>query len=230
MKLQKVRAIPRISVNKLGEYLVASASKRRRILSEQKRPKAFQVHWYAQAETVIKKYLLDENRSNQILLDGIQELSNKNLVTNHEKDVNQSCIEAISAFATMAHLVDTANLSLTAGPPSQVPIKIGGVDVSIRPEIIVAGLNRSGTKFSGAIKLHISKGNALDIDSGEYVSTLIHHFIDKTPLSIVKPDRTRCVVIDVFRGKVYPAPKTRTRRMQDIEAACDEIASRWASI
>ena len=43
MKRSAVREKPRISLNGLAGYLVASASRRRRIITEQKRPRAFQV-------------------------------------------------------------------------------------------------------------------------------------------------------------------------------------------
>jgi hypothetical protein len=37
----RVRRTPRISANKLGEYLIAPASRRRRIIVDQKHPHAY---------------------------------------------------------------------------------------------------------------------------------------------------------------------------------------------
>ena len=44
---QKVKESPRISINVLTDYLVAPPARRRRLIEQQKRPKAFQVTYYA---------------------------------------------------------------------------------------------------------------------------------------------------------------------------------------
>lgn len=51
------RMAPRISCTKLGEYMVASPTRRRRILEDQKFPSGFIVPLYADAQEVISGYL-----------------------------------------------------------------------------------------------------------------------------------------------------------------------------
>lgn len=42
-----------------------------------------------------------------------------------------------------------------------------------------------------------------------------------------RPERELCMVIDVFDQEGYVAPKANKRRLEDIEAACEEIARVW---
>lgn len=58
--INRERHAPRFSVNSLSEYLVANASRRRRILEEQKRPRDFQVIYYKEAEEAIVRFIVDD--------------------------------------------------------------------------------------------------------------------------------------------------------------------------
>ena len=58
MPEQVERADPRISINKLGEYLIATPSRRRAIIKEQKRPKAYMTAYYEEAEAAITEYIV----------------------------------------------------------------------------------------------------------------------------------------------------------------------------
>lgn len=51
------RPSPRISATKLGEYLTATASRRRKIVEDQKYPPPFQVARYTEAEKAIVEFL-----------------------------------------------------------------------------------------------------------------------------------------------------------------------------
>lgn len=62
-----MRAVPRISLNKLGEYMNASASRRKRIIAEQREPKTFIVARYTDAMDVICDYFQDDSRDDEIL-------------------------------------------------------------------------------------------------------------------------------------------------------------------
>ena len=50
-----VRQAPRISVNKLGEYMTATPLRRRRIVLDQKRPKTFIFARYREPQDAIVK-------------------------------------------------------------------------------------------------------------------------------------------------------------------------------
>lgn len=64
---QKRRERPRISVNKLGEYLTEpNPSRRRRILLDQKEPKDFILPYYDPARDAILRFFGDGGRSFQV--------------------------------------------------------------------------------------------------------------------------------------------------------------------
>lgn len=71
-----VRPEPRISVNKLGEYLVATASRRRQILRDQKRPPDFKVVRYADAQRAIVDYFIDRHSDPDVLARHLSRLAN----------------------------------------------------------------------------------------------------------------------------------------------------------
>ena len=76
MHTQRERANPRMSLNKLGEYLTAAMPGRRRtIIKEQRKPKDFIVARYAQAEQAIKEYFTTHKPSTDQLRRAIASLS-----------------------------------------------------------------------------------------------------------------------------------------------------------
>ena len=65
----------RISVNKLGEYLEANPSRRKKIVFDQKNPVAFKTTRYSRAKDIAIEYF--ENEFNdEIIVRGIDELEN----------------------------------------------------------------------------------------------------------------------------------------------------------
>src|SRR6476660_1165440 len=58
MKDQRIRATPRISVNKLAEYMTASAARRRAIIRDQKHPLDFVVARYREVYEAIVASLI----------------------------------------------------------------------------------------------------------------------------------------------------------------------------
>jgi hypothetical protein len=230
MVMQIERENPRISVNKLGEYLVANASRRRQILAEQKKPKTFLVTRYAQAEETITEYLLDANRDEKILMSGIQTIAKKTAISEHEEEVNASCISAITGFMNMSDRIGTDGLHLRGRLGQSPKLAIAGVKISIRPEVFTDGFDKSGKKFCGALKLYFSKNRILTEKEGEYIATLLYHFLEQHHPQRAKVMPAQCKILDVFHGAIHIAPKARVRRMEDIEAACEEINSRWDSV
>jgi hypothetical protein len=68
------REVPRISVNKLGEYMTATPLRRRRIIQDQKRPKDYIVPRYTEAQDAIVAYLSATARDDVRLLEAVDRL------------------------------------------------------------------------------------------------------------------------------------------------------------
>lgn len=220
------RKAPRISVNKLGEYMTATPLRRRRIILDQQRPKTFIVPRYTEAQDAIAKYLVGGQQDEGVLHSEIERLSLAPSATEWEEQRKRLCVEALERFLDLAGSIDLSGQTATAGCNDQPRLQVGGLEVSVRPEVIVRGTNRSGLSAGGAIKLYFSKTIPLSHEGGEYVATLVHQFAD-THIEPGNADSRLCQVIDIFGGRLFTAPRASARRRRDVWAACEEIARAW---
>ena len=67
MEDQRARNDSRISVNKLTEYLVAGSTRRRSIVSEQKRPSEFMTIYYQPAQDIIVDFMVGNAGEGELL-------------------------------------------------------------------------------------------------------------------------------------------------------------------
>src|SRR5680860_437992 len=80
----KVNKEPRFSVNKLGEYLTAKPSRRKRIIEDQKYPKPFQgTVGYKEAREAIIKYIIKDYNL-EILSDAVKLLKKSTKLKENE--------------------------------------------------------------------------------------------------------------------------------------------------
>lgn len=224
----EARRTPRISVNKLGEYLTATPARRKRIIYEQKHPPTFQVIRYREAERAIVDYLVG-GQDEKILEKARTRLAATVPESEFEAQKVQLCTEALEAFEDCLDMLDLDGLALTAGQSDPDQLEFAGVNVSVRPEIVLVGEDRGGPRV-GCIKLYFGKTGPLDDRSGPYVSTVLAAFAERNLAAKGRVDSRLVLTVDVFARKTFAAPKARARRLDDIAAACEEIAARWASL
>jgi hypothetical protein len=229
MATETSRRAARISVNKLGEYMTATPLRRRRIIQDQKRPKAFILPRYTEAQDAITKYLVGGKKDQHLLTSEIERLSTAPSATEWEEQRKRLCVEALERFEDLSGAVDLAGLEVAAGDPNPPRLELGGLEVSVRPEVVLCGKDRLGRPTAGAIKLYFSKTIPLAAESGAYVATLVQHFVD-AHASQHEANPRDCRVIDVFGGQVYTAPRAGRRRHSDLVAACEEIARAWEAV
>ena len=229
------RVKPRISVNKLAEYLVSrSAARRREIIRDQFQPPAFKAPRYDTACDAIIRYFTRGGAVSEVNA-SLHRLVNWQPGPDSGSfaiQKNRNCRDALEAFL---HFVENAGVgeltasgfTITAGPRDAPKLTKAGVAISVRPELIIRGTDTKKGPFVGAVKLHACKGFAMDQNAAEYVGTLLReygelHLTDESPC-----DYRRCYVLDVFAKQLYPAPKATTKRQSEIVAACEEIANGW---
>ena len=228
-----LRPEPRISVNKLGEYLIAGASRRRQILRDQKRPPDFKIIRYADAQQAIADYFLTRHSDPDVLARHLSRLNNWSRGigdSDFDAQKNQSCRDAIQAFAGMTGKLDFPGLTITAGRTNWPKLTKAGVTVSVHPDFVLHGVDRAGKPFVGGLKVHISKTFAFNDPCGEYVGTMLHEFVETHMARRTATSYRHCYVLDVFAAKLFVAPKNFIRRRSDVEAACEEITILWDSI
>src|ERR1700722_10570338 len=103
---QRVRAKPRISVNKLGEYLTAtSPARRRRLVRDQKVPSDFAVPRYAKAWEPISKYLKSGCTDPTPIADAIAKLRGTPATSTWSAAESANTITALEHFLQVASLL-----------------------------------------------------------------------------------------------------------------------------
>jgi hypothetical protein len=221
------RADPRIGVNALAQYLVAPAGKRRRIISEQKRPKTFQVVYYDPAIDPICEFLAGNIDHEELLLRR-KAVIDAPVAKDWGAQRNESCGKAIRAIATAAPRLLLEELEVKRAMDQPPKLLIGAVQVSVRPELY---LIRAGSDDEpaqrGYLKLYFSKNEPLSSEVGEYIAAILHQYAEMRLAKKGGCDRRLCRVLDVFTGKFHLAPKAIKRRREDIAEACREIETMW---
>lgn len=230
----KERSKPRISLNKLGEYAAESSpSRRRRIIRDQKRPKDFIVPYYDPVRDAVVSYIAKDETDLSPLREAIEKLERAEPTSPWNKQRLQSCLDAIVAFRSQfeAVLGREEIYAVPARKTDPASIQINGVEVSVRPDLLVYGKDGRGKEIVGAIKLHFSKNHPLNDASGKYVATLLHrHVEERLAVDGLHPSRKWCLVLDIFEGERFIAPRSYKRRRANLAAACEEIRSIWPQV
>ena len=107
---------------------------------------------------------------------------------------------------------------------------IQGVEVSVRPEVILTSPGKSRTVLVGAAKLHFPRTFALDAESAGFVSAILQRWTDQHLLDSGVTNGALCPVIDIGSRTFYPGVKATAARMKEVEANCQNIAAIWDSI
>lgn len=227
----KVIKEPKITVNKLGEFLVAPPKRQRRILEQLKYPKenAFGLV-YGDVREIIKKYFISDF-DEKILERGIKLNSSKlkdKKSSDWQKNVAIASIEALKKVNDF--YFDISNITFEEYTGKNPKVIIHGVEISIMPDLIV----RSSTKTKeliGSLKLHISKNSKSDENACLYVAALLHNYsIDQLQETGITAKNENSISYDVFKEIFVESPKSFKRRMDDIEAGCMNIKAIWDTI
>jgi hypothetical protein len=219
---------PRISINKLGEYLQANPQRRKKIVSDAKNPKPFVVTRYSDAREAIKNYFTS-GFNTDILDASIEAHQGKDPASEFQEQDQALSIELLEMMLDL-DLPDLSEFSLYVYEGANPKLNIAGVDISVNPDLIIRSDNR-GQKVVGAIKLHISKSNQLDEEGAKNVAILLKEFVENH----IAEDGEKvylpfCIAVDIFGKVVCAAPKSFKRRMTYISSACEEIALWWDSV
>lgn len=226
---KKVNIDPRISLNKLGEFLTTTPARRRRILMDQKYPSTFIVARYNDAESAISDYLSKDIKDLSVLDSALLTIENKVVSTEWESQTKGLNYEAVDFFYDFADQIDFQNCTFTKVNKSSIsPMSFGDVTISIRPEVLIQK-GFKDNKQIGAVKLYFSKNNSLTKQSGEYIASVLMEYLRTTQKECI-PLNKICCVIDVFNQQVYFAPASYKRRMADVIAACQEISAIWSKL
>ncbi len=220
------RENPRVSLNKLGQYLTATPALRKRIIHDQKHPPDPQYLRYPEAARAIVEFLCS-GRDEAILRDHQRRLLNTAPESEYDAHRLALCAEALQHFLVSANELALTNAVASPADEEPPPLELAGVSVHVRPEILLRSVDRHGQMHSGLLKLYFSKHSPLNEQSARYITTMLQVYAEQRLTQQGPVDHRLVRVFDVFAGQVFVAPKARQRRMGDLQLACEEIASRW---
>ncbi|MCP3161442.1 hypothetical protein [Myxococcus qinghaiensis] len=220
-----LRETPCVSVNQLGQYLTGTPSLRKRIIHGQRNPVDPQYLRYPAAAQAITEYLC-EGRDEVILRYHQRRLLNAQPDSDFDAHRLALCAEALQRCLLAAD--DLASCAI-ASPADMdpAPLEVAGVSVKVRPEVLLRGVDARGQMRSGVLKLYFSKHVPLDERAGQYIATVLHRFAEERLEQRGPVDPRLVGVFDVFAGRLFMAPKSQQRRLNDVLLACEEIAGCW---
>lgn len=227
---QAVYKDPRISLNKLGEYLTtAKASRRERILRDAKYPPTFQVIRYDPTRHIVQRFLAGKIANTTALSDAVADYALTKTKDEYEARVKKANLDAMERFISMAPTLGFGDAKVSLGAHAPQRRMVNGVSVSVRPDLHLTVSGGNWPTRRGAIKLNISKGAVHSKDAADYVGTLLRHYIEEG-CDPGECDPQLCFALDIFGEKIAASPKATINRMKDIDAGCGEIARQWDSI
>jgi hypothetical protein len=225
----KVYQDPRISVNPLCEYVDdASATRRTSIIKQCKRPVSYITKWYNDAEDILSFYLSKVRNDSKVLSVETQRL--KAIAKTHPDEMERkfALASATALNSFLAHELDIRTLLSPyhldiAVNDSKHKFMLCGVQISLRPELILR--DQEGKQQLGFVKFYFGKNEALTESRAELIACLTKYYFEQEFAFAFKPQH--CLVLDVFTGRLWQAPKAHKRNLSNIEASLREIADRW---
>lgn len=226
--MTKTRKTPRISANKLAEYLTANSLRRKQIVKDAKYPTAPIVTRYKEAREIIQGYV-NGDYTKKDLDNYIKAFKVKPTTSDFQEN------DRVSSILALEHLkkIDISTLSgltLELNDNYDNLLKIKGVEISVYPDIFISQI-KGGKKSIGALKIHISKSNALSEESQSIVGVLLYLYSEQFLTTGTDVASTKlCFSLDVFKERLQCCPPSYKNRVARIEAACEEIALWWDTL
>jgi hypothetical protein len=233
----KVHTEPRISANKLAEYVIADPSRQKAIIRDAKFAKTVIIVPYSKTRAFIPRAFAPDSLDIDKLVRRAEEIERENEADGisdwHHGDNTRSAL-ALKKIAALAPELSWKNARILHGRLGG--IEIAGVKISVQPELVFTFEHRNISKV-GAIILNTAKSDEKSLDRnngayrvGDYLASLLFQMLLSKGPRIAAPLNSKCFALDVFREKVYTAPANYRTLNKNLEAACEVIASRWSAI
>jgi hypothetical protein len=115
----------------------------------------------------------------------------------------------------------------------QPNVEIEGTQISVTLNATTHRKDKDGSDAVGGVILLFSKTETSAnsrVERCRIAAVVVLLFAQKHLASLGKADSKLCFALDVFGGAAHAAPGTYKQRLNNISAACEEVALRWASI
>lgn len=219
------RKNPRLSINKLAEYMISDVLRRRQIVKDAKNPPAFKYTRYSEARETIKAFMCS-GYDEQVVDDGIRFQNTRATDSDWQIDDVRNSIYALEQVRDMA-LPVLPGCRLESFADENTLVNLRGLDISVYPDLTV---RNTKTGRMGAVKIHIARTSPLDVSALEYIATMLKYFYLNKGHKEKEIDDSLCIAVDVFKDNFTAAPKAYKRTISRISAACEEIVLWWDTI
>lgn len=218
---------PRVSLNKLGEYYFSTPSEKLKIIKDQKfgnKPK--QAYYGGAMHGILGSFRKEDGVFDQpILLSKLQAIASKRGENRNQVAQNGNNAEMLRRFSMLAEL---------AKPPpgdhsviyQNARIELGGVTVSVRPEIIT---KRNGGTSVALTKLRFSKSK-VSLDASEIILLVLLGYGQNLLAPGSRLDVEETKVIDCYAKTIIAGHQLPAIRSKQLESALAEIARIWPRV
>jgi hypothetical protein len=150
---------PRISANKLGEFLTTQSPVRRRgIIRDQKHPSSVVVPRYRQATDPIEAFLASGGVDVAGMVAKIDALRAATGGSDWHADDNKNTADALEKFLEIFELLPADGFTYIRGANEVPRLIIAGVSISVRPDFLIH-FQRRGKDSVGSLKIHYIRGD-----------------------------------------------------------------------
>jgi hypothetical protein len=229
-----IHAEPRISANKLAEFVIADHSRQKTIIREAKFAKKVVMIPYRKTRASIPHSFSSDSLNIDNLVRRAEEIERENekeSISEWQRNDNSNSSIALKKIAAIAPELLWKNARILHGRLGG--LAIAGVKVSIQPELVFTFEHRNINKV-GAIIINTAKGDEKSLARnngaycvGDYLTSLLFQMLLSKAPKIGTPLNSKCYAVDVFREKVYTAPASFKTLNKNLVAACEVIALRW---
>jgi hypothetical protein len=225
---------PAISANQLADYLTATPHGRKRIIQSARWQSTAVVARYKHARAAIGACLCDATKSPTTY--GKQRAALQERLANAqsawERSDLEASVEALDRYNATLNITGANKLECTAVAGSVPQLIIGGLRVRVTPDVTITRNDpKDSAPHVGAVLAMIAKGENSGNKRKEKAKTaavLVWLFAEQYLSSKGIPDRKLCYAFDVFDGNLVAAGSSIATRVNNITAACEEIAHGWA--
>jgi hypothetical protein len=216
---------PRLSANELGNFVFATDAEKRRILRNQKFPKAVRVARYQSASLAVLRSLQNGIFSREALLEELKALQAKPAKTEYEASVRRTNIKALKRFLPICEKAAPAAGKQTIIRRNAV-FEFGGVQISVRPDILTENVDG---KFFTYSKLRFSS-HKYSADASEIVLLLIQQFAEQQSFEGLDFDVSRARLVDCFSQQVFEAHNVSPYKGNLLMKSLKDIHALWPFI
>jgi hypothetical protein len=223
------RETPVFPMCKLAEYTVTAGSVRRRSLVRTQIRQTLadpekRRWWHVEAKTEIRKFFRSPAGSRHDLTKAANRLRDMAAGEDRKskKDTLLASARALEAFAPIAEASRNKGVVVSPGKRDGAHIRRGSVKIIVSPDLLF--LERGSEHVVGALKLHASQEFKLTSDALINAAAILFSYLEEHG---EKPVKEHCTVVDLFTPAFESAPAGMKKRMQAVDAACEEIDGWW---